>query len=439
MRISSFSYTLSISAAAALLAGCGGSQLPISMNASRIQNAAHVGAFQNHAGKSPSYRVLYSFGAAPPDGSLPQASLIDVAGKLYGTTEYGGAYFGGFGTVFTVTSSGKESVLYSFRGGNDGDGPEAALINVNGTLYGTTSHGGQQGAGTVFSITTSGSEKVLHSFGNSPDGANPKAGLVDVNGVLYGTTYNGGAYNCSRYGGCGTVFSITKDGTEKVLHSFGAKKDGAYPAAGLIDVNGTLYGTTSGGGKYAKKKVPYAYAGGVVFNMTTGGTEKVLHSFGNGPDGAVPDAGLIDVNGTLYGTTRNGGAYYNCGGNRATCGTVFSITTAGKEKVLHSFGYGYQTEGCHPVATLLDVKGTLYGTASMCGAYGISENGNGTVFSSTTGGKVTALHSFSGGYGGWHPEASVIDVNGTLYSTTTGGGSYGYGSGGNGIVFAVSP
>ena len=54
------------------------------------------------------------------------------------------------------------------------------------------------------------------------------------------------------YEGCGTVFSVTPGGTEKVLHSFGEAGDGANPLwADLIDVSGTLYGTTNAGGSYA--------------------------------------------------------------------------------------------------------------------------------------------------------------------------------------------
>ncbi len=157
------------------------------------------------------------------------------------------------------------------------------------------------------------------------------------------------------------------------------------------------------------------------------------------PTAPSPHAGLVDVSGTLYGTTENGGAYYNSCGNGVACGTVFSITTAGKEKALHSFGYGEETDGCLPLAALVNVKGTLYGTTSGCGEYKISESGNGTIFSVTTGGKEQVLHSFTGGNGdGWHPEAGLIDVSGTLYGTTVGGGT-GYGSYGNGTVFAVTP
>lgn len=64
-----------------------------------------------------------------------------------------------------------------------------------------------------------------------------------MNGTLYGTTYNGGA----RYYNDGIIFKITKSGKKTVLHSFNGT-DGADPAAGLIGLNGTLYGTTSESG-----------------------------------------------------------------------------------------------------------------------------------------------------------------------------------------------
>jgi len=187
------------------------------------------------------YKSLYSFKGVP-DGATPYAGgLIDVNGTLYGTTRLGGAT--GIGTVFKVsTSDGTESVLYSFHG-TQGAFPSAALIDVNGALYGTTFGGGATGAGTVFEVSTRGKERVLHSFSGT-DGAGPSAALIDVNGALYGTAYGGGA------SGGGTVFEVSTSGNESVLYSFkGDPSDGQNPpGGGLIDVNGTLYGTTEAGG-----------------------------------------------------------------------------------------------------------------------------------------------------------------------------------------------
>ena len=121
------------------------------------------------------------------------------------------------------------------------------LVEIGTTFYGTTEAGGKSGpdgAGTVFSVTPSGDEKIVHSFGVRGDGQRPSGGLIDINGTLYGTTVDGGKY------GKGTVFSVTPRGTERVVHSFGKAGDGANPFSGLVDVGGVLYGTTAFGGKH---------------------------------------------------------------------------------------------------------------------------------------------------------------------------------------------
>lgn len=424
---------LGLSIAAALLAGCGGSQPPIGAPGAVSQAPAVAVRVDNTK-----YKVLYSFGGFP-DGEFPDASLIDVGGTLYGTTENGGPkasctynYPFWCGTIFSITPSGTETVLHTFGARNDGYGPVAGLIDVDGTLYGTTSGGGSYGAclfqsggyywpcGTVFSITPSGTEKVLHNFGGKADGINPVAALIEVNGVLYGTTENGGAYHVCR-AGCGKVFSIKPDGTYEVLHNFRAESDGAAPAASLIDVKGTLYGTTAAGG---------VYHGGTVFSMTPSGKEKVLHSFGKGKDGYSPSAGLIDVSGTLYGTTSVGGAR-NCDVTNR-CGTVFSITPSGTERVLHRFAGG--ADGGDPVAPLINVNGTLYGTTEYGGAYRCSGGGCGTIFSITAAGAERVLHSFASKPDGAEPQAGLVELSGILYGTTQYGGKSGHGT-----VFELKP
>jgi uncharacterized repeat protein (TIGR03803 family) len=109
-----------------------------------------------------------------------------------------------------MTTSGKVKTLYSFAGGSDGADPVGSVLDVKGVLYGTTSQGGKRGNGTVFSITTSGKESVLYRFAGTAkgDGANPQAGLIEVNGILYGTTAGGGVQCLSTRSGCGTVFSL---------------------------------------------------------------------------------------------------------------------------------------------------------------------------------------------------------------------------------------
>jgi uncharacterized repeat protein (TIGR03803 family) len=253
-------------------------------------------------------KILHSFGAVG-DGIQPYSVVtLDTAGNLYGTTFYGGTYNGG--TVFEVTSSGTEKVLWSFGNGTDGSNPIAGVIrDTKGTLYGTTEYGGTEGHGAVFELTSSGTEKLLWSFENGTDGANPVGGVVlGKMATLYGTTSSGGMY------GSGTVFKVTLSGSEMVIHSFANNDmDGVTPYAGLVmDKLGNLYGTTVAGGGTGG-------VSGIVFEMTPSGAETILHNFGATGDGAFPWGGLVfDKSGNLYGTTLDGGAN--------GFGTVFKVT-----------------------------------------------------------------------------------------------------------------
>ena len=149
--------------------------------------------------------ILYPFAGASADGAGPYHSLIHGSdGNFYGTTFQGGT--SGLGTLFELTPSGAETVLYSFAGGSgDGANPYDALIQgSDGNLYGTTAAGGTSGYGTVFKITQSGTETVLHAFaGGSSDGEQPWAGLIQgSDGNLFGATVAGGT------SGYGTVFKL---------------------------------------------------------------------------------------------------------------------------------------------------------------------------------------------------------------------------------------
>lgn len=275
--------------------------------------------------------VLYRFKGSP-DGSYPLSGLTDLHGTLYGATWFGGdagCAAGGCGIVFSMTHSGHEKVLYRFLGSpyGDGENPIADLIKVKDVLYGVTANGGNTvgnfgtTSGTVFSVTPSGQEKMVYKFQpNSTDGLNPYGGLLKRNGVIYGTTLNGGQY------GDGTVFSLTTQGREKVLYSFKGGSDGAFPEATLIAVNDVFYGTTFEGGSGC------GVGCGTVFSVTTSGAEKILYRFKGGANDGSGPAGLVAVGDKFYGTT-----YYGVGGSSCPCGTVFSVTPAGQEKPLHIF------------------------------------------------------------------------------------------------------
>lgn len=417
---------LSISATVALLTGCGGTQPPTGASGAAPQTSAiaPARAIANRARTQRSFQVLHRFSGGS-DGATPDAGLNNVKGTLYGTASHGGVLNcpGGCGAVYSISTTGLEKPLYDFNGGSDGALPESTLLDVNGTLYGTTVAGGGSpctlgGCGTVYSVSTSGKEKVLYRFTGGSDGAYPDAGLIEVKGTLYGTTSSGGS------SGLGTVFSISASGSQKVLYSFAGGADGATPRAELIDVKGTLYGTTVNGGASG------CYGGcGTVYSMSTTGVEKVLYRFTDA-SGAYPEAGLIEAKGTLYGTTFSGGGS-GCSGYY--CGTVYSITTAGAEKVIYRFIRG--SDGWQPAAGLISVKGTLYGTTVYGGVSGCHGT-CGTVYSISASGVEKVLHRFDGGSGGAAPEAGLIDVKGVLYGTTSAGGSDCYGKFSCGIVFA---
>jgi uncharacterized repeat protein (TIGR03803 family) len=258
--------------------------------------------------------VLYRF-TGGADGAWPLAGVImGTGGALYGTTNTGGAWGGG--AAFKVVGK-KETVLHSFCSENnckDGTYLIAGLImDAKGSLYGTTVYGGDincnpDPCGVVFKLTGR-KETVLHAFKGSPDGAFPSAGLfMDSTGNLYGTTGNGGHDTNG-----GIVFEVGQDGKKRELHTFRGARGGSDPQAGVVlDAQGNLYGTTLYG--------PTG-TGGTVFEITADGKEKILHYFCSEKDcadGGIPNDLIIDAKGNLYGTTYGGGINGN--------GVIFMIT-----------------------------------------------------------------------------------------------------------------
>jgi uncharacterized repeat protein (TIGR03803 family) len=363
------------------------------------------------------FTVLYTF-TSTVDGEQPDASLTqDAAGNLYGTTQSGGTK-GGFGTVFKLDTTGKETVLRSFAGTPDAEDPYSGLTrDPAGNFYGTTLYGGTGGGfGTVFKLHA-GKETILHSFAGTPDGEDPRSVLVrDSAGNLYGTTQYGGTN-----GGYGTVFKLNAKGKLTLLHSFAGTPDGAGPYSGLLrDAAGNFYGTTQYGGTGG------GY--GTVFKLDAKGKLTLLHSFAGTPDGVNPLGGLLrDAAGNLYGST-----YY--GGTGGGFGTVFKLSAKGKLTLLHSFAG--MPDGQNPYSRLIrDAAGNFYGTTFYGGT-----SGYGTVFKVDPAGKLTVLHSFNNAPDGANPIAGLIlDKAGNLYGTTSQGGDLNCGFSGCGTVFKVTP
>lgn len=291
--------------------------------------------------------------------------------------------------------------LYSFKSRPDGARPEARLTALDGVFYGTTRYGGADDVGSVFQITADGTEKVLHSFAlHYFDGQTPVTGLVPRNGVLYGATHGGGTK------GVGIFYEIKRDGTLRILHNF-APETGSYPVGELFSLGSSFYGVTSNGG---------AYNLGTVYSITATGHYTLMHSFGNGTDGARPEGGVELLDHHFYGTTSEGGAH--------NFGTVYEIAPDGKEKVIYSFTYSGD-DGGTPEAEIVSLNGALYGTTFRGGLGGV-------IFEVKKDGTERVVHSMKQGQGRHLSGLTVF--NGALYGVAAKGGTKDHGS-----IFEVQP
>ncbi|MBE7493357.1 MAG: hypothetical protein HS117_00270 [Verrucomicrobiaceae bacterium] len=414
-------------------------------------------------------------------GSSPRASLVQHPdGYFYGTTYGGGA--DDFGTVFKVTPEGQLTTLVEFTG-DTGPFPgkyiySSLLVGSDGNLYGTSAGGGSLGKGTIFRLTPSGLFTTLVEFtgnGVMNRGAGPLVGLVEgPDGYFYGTTEIGGIEND------GTIFKVSSSGALTTLVEFDrnlAPEKGSFPDAGLtLGADGNFYGTTQYGGEddyglvfrmtpggelttlveftnragshlgaESHAEITFGTDGslygttagggtrgyGTVFKLTPAGQFTTLVDFddyGVADRGANPRSGLVrGSDGTLYGTTALGGL-----SNR---GTIFKITPTGQLQTLVEFtGSSGPARGSSPEAGLVwGADGFLYGTTYFGGSFGY-----GTVFKTSVTGELTTLVDFTwtgatnrGGY----PQAPLtLGSDGHFYGTTTAGG---VNSGGT--IFKMTP
>ncbi|HEX3718487.1 MAG TPA: choice-of-anchor tandem repeat GloVer-containing protein [Verrucomicrobiae bacterium] len=284
-----------------------------------------------------------------PAGNSPLAFGLD--GSLYGTTRGGGT--NGSGDIFEITPSGQWTELYSFTNGVDGASPIGGLaLASDGNFYGTTQFGGANGAGAIFRISPrTGIFASVGSFDGGNEGSLPNAGLMQASdGLLYGTTYYGGT------NGFGGIYSATLDGTLTELYSFTNGVDGVNVSTVLLQgTDGGLYGTSSYGG---------ATGNGTIFKITTGGDYTVLYTFTNGADGNQPGAGLVELAGKFYGTTSQGGSPVLGNPN----GTVFSMTPSGSLTPLYAFTGGNDGSTPSGPLTVGN-NGNLYGTTLFAGPF----------------------------------------------------------------------
>ena len=242
---------------------------------------------------------------------------------------------------------------------------------------------------------------VLHRFDTNAMGVHPYAPLTQApDGSLYGTTIGGGSYDASldRFGGA--IFKVNPDGSGySVLHSFGVSlKDGLYPMGELAISGTTLYGATRTGG---------SNGWGTVFEISTDGSGYAILKHFAQAEGYALQGGVTVSGAVLYGTAAGGGSHDQ--------GTVFKINTDGSGfTVLKQFS---GSDGANPLSTVVVSGDTLYGTTARGGI-----SGNGTVFRINTDGTGFAVLKDFGTLGsGNGPTGKLVLSGSTLYGTRSQG------------------
>ena len=398
-------------------------------------------AFPAVSGAGPT--VLYSFTApnsspgspaTNSDGFAPVCKLaLGSDGNLYGTTLHGGT--NGAGSIFLMTTTGLLSNLYSFPAAtnNLGEvnydlGPNDLAQGINGNFYGTTRHGGSNFNGTIFEISPSGSFANLHTFAaetiNSRGYATSADGAMPVGALAQGN--DGNLYGTTQYGGAngtGTIFQLTPVGAFTSLYSFPAS------AAGSVTTNGAFPNALvlgSDGAFYGTTQQGGLINGGTFFKLTAAGSFNQIYSFddetpGNNP--ITPNSTLVQgANGQFYGTSAFGGLQ---GG-----GSIFEITNTGGVAMLSSFP---QLDGGIGAALTLGTDGNFYGTIAANGL-----KGEGALFRITLQGdfgaySFSALDTNSDNADGANPSSALTsDGTGNLYGTCAAGGTNG-----SGVVFRI--
>jgi uncharacterized repeat protein (TIGR03803 family) len=262
--------------------------------------------------------------------------------------------------------------------------------------------------------TTTTGYSLIYNFKGGRDGLHPVSGLTLINGSLYGTTLQGGVNGVDAE--FGTLFEIENDNAERVIYSFASPPDATNPSTTPIELAGTLYGVTAEGGVHNSFPL-----GGAAYSITTNGKEHVIYSFGGRGNGDDP-IGIIASADKFYGTTSAGGTLGS--------GTVFSLTPQGAEKILYSFTSPFFGTGLSlPSGPLLSMNKLFYGAARAGGQYQV-----GGVYSVTPTGSEKTVFSFPSQIGGCiQPGLALIDNNGTLYGVS-GGGRFNFG-----CIYSLTP
>ncbi len=355
--------------------------------------------------------TVYAFSSSTSAGIHPTGNLVPVPasdGSFYGTTNAGG--YAGRGALFEWSSSGGMTLLHTFLGApKDGASPfDGPTPGPQGSVYGVTVAGGTANDGTVYMLSAQGAESVVHSFTGGAGGSQPSGPLLRLaNGNFVGVTQAGGA------AGVGTLYEISPSGQFTVLHSFaGGSADLKAPAGHLLLASsGIVYGVSPYGGP--------SNGGGVFAYDPATGAYAVQWLFAGSPGGLNPNGGLLQASdGMLYGVTAQGGAY-----NR---GCVYQLDPGtGAPRIVYSFTGG--NDGAHPAGTPYQGdNGRIYVATLSGGAMG-----SGALSSmSTSGSDFETLDAFDNSAGALvSPTGALVEgPHGYLYGLLYQGGPNGDGA-----------
>ena len=377
--------------------------------------------------------VDFSNTADPAAGSTPSGRLVLRDGKLYGSTEAGGA---GSGVIYRYDLATQQyDVLVRLSAASaagvkppnsDGIKPTGLIEASDGHFYASTIGGGQNGEGALLQITSGGTLTRLYSFltaVRAETGVVPLHSLVRGTGdLLYGTTSEGGL------GNAGTIFRLSTAKPTSVyivaeLTGATGQAPGSKPSELIRARDGNFYGTAEAGG---------VAGNGLVFRLTPDGKYSKLVEFAAGsissPAPRAPRAALVEGrDGSLYGTTALGG--------KRDRGTVFRVTREGKLQVLANFtgSRAGTARGSTPETPLtLATDGNFYGVTREGGS-----SSRGTLFRITADGVMSTLIDFTGQgeiNQGSEPRSPLLqDNDGNFYGTTATAGANGVG-----ILYRVS-
>jgi uncharacterized repeat protein (TIGR03803 family) len=315
--------------------------------------------------------------------------------------------------IYQVTHAGEADIFYEFDEANNNLANTAnscqltdLIVGADGSLYGTCIYGGLSGNGSIFKIPLNGSSPkvtTLVSFGTEPngnpdDGYQPLALVQGNNGNIYFTNASG-LYKLDSSGAVSDVYTFPYTPlTDLTINGY-------YPTSIMQASDGNFYLTLAVSPGAPPGYIPSSGIGeqpGAIVQISPSGDFQLIHSLAaTGSEGDTPSGPLVeDSTGALYGMTAS--SYNNY--NQTAAGVAFKVTPAdGKLTILHSFTGGadgmVDTEAFVPVL-ILGSDGNLYGT-TISGGDTTSTNcapfGCGTVFQLTTSGALTTLHTFTGG------------------------------------------